>query len=144
MTLACSGVTGGGTPAPACGFSLTSVANASGTSTLTLSTSAGHTISGALRPSSGPGFGWLTASTSACFVGMFFLGVPARRRRRVAGLGLMLLVFFAAGVGCGGGSSNSGGGSTTSGATPAGTYSITVTATSGSVSHTQLLTLIVQ
>lgn len=144
VALACTSVTGGGTPAPACAFSLTSVANASGTSTLTISTTAAHALSGAVRPGSGPGFGWLAASGSALFAGIFILGVPERRRRGVAGLGLMLLVFFAAGVGCGGGSSNSNGGSTTTGGTPAGTYHITVTATSGSLSHTQLLTLTVQ
>jgi subtilase family serine protease len=141
VTLACTSVTGGGTPAPSCAFSLSTVANASGTSTLTISTTAAHSISGALKPGSGPGFGWLAASSSALFAGIFVLGVPTRRRRRVAGLGLLLLVFFAAGLGCGGGSSS---GSTKSGGTPAGTYSITVTATSGSLSHTQLFTLIVQ
>ena len=52
----------------------------------------------------------------------------------MTGLGLMLLVFFAAGVGCGGGSSS--GGSAQTGGTPKGSYSITVTATSGSLSHT--------
>jgi hypothetical protein len=50
----------------------------------------------------------------------------------MAGLGLMLFVFLAAGLGCGGGSSSNGG-STQTGGTPAGTYNITVTATSGSL-----------
>ncbi len=141
VALACSSVTGGGTPAPICGFSLSSVPNASGTSTLTLSTTAAHTVSGALRPVSGR-FGWLAASSATLFAGIFVLGVPVRRRRPMAGLGLMLLVLFAAGVGCGGG--NSSGGSTKSGGTPAGTYTITVTATSGSLSQSTALTLTVQ
>jgi subtilase family serine protease len=140
VALTCSSVTGGGTPAPTCGFSLSSVANASGTSTLTVGTTAARSISGALTPASGR-FGWLAASSGALFAGIFFLGVPVRRRRRMAGLGLMLLTFFAAGVGCGGGNSTP---PAKSGGTPAGTYSITVTATSGGSTHTKLFTLTVQ
>jgi subtilase family serine protease len=141
VALACTSISGG-TPAPTCAFSLSSVANASGTSTLTVSTAASHSISSAVRPSSS-GFGWVMASSSALLAGIFFLGVPERRRRRVAGFGLMLLVFLAAGLGCGGGSSSSG--STQTGGTPAGTYTITVTATSGTLAP-QLLsfTLTVQ
>jgi subtilase family serine protease len=143
VAFTCS-VTGGGSPAPTCAFSVSPVPNASGTSTLTVSTTASHSLSGALTsPGSGRGFGWLASSTTL-FAGIFLLGVPMRRRRRMAGFGLMLLVFFAAGVGCGGGSS-SGGGSAQTGGTPAGTYTITVTATSGSLSpQTKGLTLVVQ
>ena len=94
-----------------------------------------HLIAGAA------GLGWLAASSSALFAGIFFLGVPSRRRR-MTGLGLMLLVFFAAGVGCGGGSSS--GGSAQTGGTPKGSYNITVTATSGSLSHTANVAVTVQ
>ncbi len=144
VALTCA-VTGGGTPAPTCAFSLSSVASASGASTLTVKTTASRSISGALRPPSsrpGRGAGWLAASSGALFAGIFLLGVP-RRRRRITGLGIMLLVFFAAGVGCGGGSSSSGG-STQSGGTPAGTYTVTVTATSGTNVQTTALTVTVQ
>jgi len=144
VALACA-VTGGGSPAPSCTFSANPVANGSGASTLTVHTTAGTSLSGALKsPGSGRGFGWLAASSGALFAGIFFLGVPDHRRRRLGGLGLMLLVFFAAGAGCGGGNSNSGG-STKTGATPAGTYTVTVTATSGSLSpQTKALVLVVQ
>jgi subtilase family serine protease len=116
----------------------------SGTATLTISTAAPHVVSGksaSLRPY---GFGWLPASGGALLAGIFVLGVPSRRRRHLAGLGLVLLVFFAAGVGCGGGSSS--GGSTKTGGTPAGSYSITVTAasTSPALSHTANVTVAVQ
>jgi subtilase family serine protease len=110
------------------------------TATLTISTAAPHLVSGtsaSLRPY---GFGWLPAS-GALLAGIFVLGVPSRRRRYLAGFGLMLLVFFAAGIGCGGGSS---GGSVKTGGTPAGSYSITVTATSGSQSRTATVAVTVQ
>ena len=86
-------------------------------------------------------FGWMTASGRALLVGVFLLGIPSRRRRRMAGLGVMLLVFFAAGMGCGGGGSSSG---TKTGGTPAGSYTIAVTATSGALSHTANVAVTVQ
>jgi trimeric autotransporter adhesin len=61
----------------------------------------------------------------------------------MAGLGVMLLVFFSAGIGCGGGSSS---GNVKTGGTPAGNYTITVTATSASpqLSHTANVAVTVQ
>ncbi|MFB3921475.1 MAG: choice-of-anchor D domain-containing protein [Terriglobia bacterium] len=53
---------------------------------------------------------------------------------------LLLLVFWTA---CGGGGGGGGGGGTTPRGTPAGTYNLTVTATSGGVSRTAALTLTV-
>jgi len=144
VSLACS-VAGGGTPAPLCLLAPPSVMNGSGTSALTVTTTAPHSVSGAvISPQPGRGFGWLAAGSGALFAGIFFVGVPLQRRR-MAGFGLMLLVFFAAGVGCGGGSSSSGG-STKTGGTPAGAYVITVTATSTSpaLSHPTTLSLTVQ
>jgi len=120
-----------------------SLSGSSQTASLTISTTAPHVLSGASGLAQGPpGWGWLAGSTGALFAGICFLGVPSRRRR-ITGLGLMLLVFFAAGVGCGGGSS-SGGGSAQTGGTPKGTYNITVTATSGSLSHTASVAVTVQ
>jgi subtilase family serine protease len=116
--------------------------NTSGTATLTISTVAPHAQSGessALRPY---GFGWLPASGGGLLAGIFVLGVPSRRRRHLAGFGLLLLVFFAAGVGCGGGSSSSG--STKTGGTPAGSYNVTVKATSGATSRTAMAAVTVQ
>jgi len=86
--------------------------------------------------------GWPQAA--ARLVGVFLLGVPSSRRRRVAGLGLMVLIFFAARTGGGGGGSSGTGGRT--GGTPAGSYTITVTATSASpqLSHTAIVAITVQ
>jgi len=111
------------------------------TASLTISTTAPHVLSGATSSQGPHDLGWLGASSSALFAGVFFLGVPSRRRR-MTGIGLTLLVFFAAGVGCGGGSSS--GGSAKTGGTPKGNYSITVTATSGSLSHTANVAVTVQ
>jgi subtilase family serine protease len=113
----------------------------SGTASLTISTTAPHVLSGATSSQGPHGLGWLGASSSALFAGILFLGVPSRRRR-MTGIGLMLLVFFAAGVGCGGVSSS--GGSAKTGGTPKGSYNITVTATSGSLSHSANVAVTVQ
>jgi hypothetical protein len=112
---------------------------------MTIHTTAAHVVSGTSASLQRPrGFGWLGASGGALLAGIFLLGVPSRRRRHVASLGLMLLVFFAAGLGCGGGSSSSGNAKT--GGTPAGSYTITVTATSTTpaLSHTANVAVTVQ
>jgi sugar lactone lactonase YvrE len=65
-----------------------------------------------------------------------------RKRRKLGGLLLLLLMTsFLAANGCGGGSKKST--TTTTSGTPAGTYTLTVKATSGSVSQTTNLTLTV-
>jgi FG-GAP-like repeat len=125
------------TPAPSCSFNPSSISNGSGTATLTVLTSAPHALTGRAAPG---GFRWVTAG--GALVGVFLLGVPSRRRRRVAGLCLMFLVFVVAGMGCGGGGGNGG----KNGGTPAGSYTVTVTATSPSpqLSHTVNVAVTVQ
>jgi hypothetical protein len=81
------------------------------------------------------------AAGGSALVGGFLLGIPSRRRRRVAGLCLMVLIFFAAGMGCGGGSSNS---QPRTPGTPPGSYTIAVTAKSASLSHTANVAVTVQ
>jgi len=115
----------------------------SGTATLTVSTLAPHVLAGASASlQSQHGFVRLAAGASALLAGVFVLGMPSRRRRRMAGLGFVLLVFFAAGLGCGGGSS--GGSSVKTGGTPKGNYTIVVTATSGSLSKPLNVSVTVQ
>jgi subtilase family serine protease len=118
------------------------VTSSGGTSTMTINTQAAHVVSGASASLQRPrGFGWLAASGSALLAGIFLLGVPPRRRHRILGFGLMLLIFFAAGLGCGGSSSSG----HTAG-TPAGSYTIAVTATSTTppLSHTANVAVTVQ
>jgi hypothetical protein len=133
VNLSCSTIVPSATSAPSCSFSPSFVANGSGVSTLTVVTTAPHILSimSASRPPRG--FRWV-AEGGSVLVAVFLIGVPSCRRRRVAGLGLMVLVSFAAGMGCGGGGGSSG----KTGGTPAGSYTITVTAASTSprLSHT--------
>jgi subtilase family serine protease len=121
-----------------CSISPTSVTVSTNgaTATMTISTTAPHVLPGASASLAPHGWGWLATSGSVLFGGVFLVGVPLNRRRRIAGLGVMLLVCFAAGAGCGGGSSSSS--SPKNVGTAAGNYSITVTATSTSpaLSHT--------
>jgi subtilase family serine protease len=85
--------------------------------------------------------GTLFGATGGLFAAVILGGIPLRRRRRwLAVLGLVLCVAVLVGVGCGGGSSGGGGNS----GTPAGTYSITVTGTSGSTVHGATVSLTVQ
>ena len=122
---------------PACSLNPTSVAAGSGTSTLTVSTTAATTAS--LAPGTSSFYAmWLPIG------GLALLGTGlTSRRRKLLGLlllGMMLtgLIFMAA---CGGTSSGGGGGHP---GTPAGTYTVTVTGTAGSLVHTAPVTVVVQ
>ena len=79
------------------------------------------------------------------FAGVFFIGFTKKRRLWTGLLGLIVIAFLATGIGCGGGNSSGGGGSgSTDPGTPLGSYTVTVTATSGSVTHTTSFQLVVQ
>lgn len=110
-------------------------AGAAAGATLTIATD----VHAALELPRPPGFFRRAAGTLA----FAFLLLPfVRRRRRLGGLGA--LVAFACGVlllsaaGCGGGASG-----TAAAKTPDGTYTITVTTTSGAIAHTAALSLTV-
>ncbi len=113
----------------------------SATATLTVSTVAAHAAT-----ASSHGMGWF-ATGSSLLVGIFAIGIPSRRRRWAAILGLLALcaVLFT-GVGCGGGSSSSPPTITVPATpgTPAGAFTVVVTAMSGSVSHTTNVTVTLQ
>jgi hypothetical protein len=104
------------------------------------------------RSASRPASGWWIASTATLFGGVLLLGTVSPRRRRWSRLfalqALMLLMMLPA---CGGGSGGTGGsggsgggGGPTDPGTPTGSYPVTVTATSGAISHSSTFTLIVQ
>jgi len=113
------------------------VGGADATTTLTVTTTAASAISkpsASIRPHQH--FPWFAASGGLAFVGIVLLGVPARKRKGAA-LCIVVLAFVSLWAGCGGGSSSSGGkGGGGNTGTSAGSYVVTVTATSGSISHT--------
>jgi FG-GAP-like repeat/FG-GAP repeat len=146
VTLSCSSITLNGATAttapPTCSFNPASVPSGAGTSTLTVSTTASSAL---LTPPAMRRSGlfyalWLPIG------GLALIGAAVSsgsRRRKL--LGMLLVCLMLSGVlflaACGGGGSGNGGGSA---GTPAGTYTITVKGTAGSVSNTATVTLTVQ
>ena len=117
-----------------------------GTATLTISTTAA--TSSALSYPKRPGVPWYAAggATLAC---LLLLGIPAQRRswRTILGMLMFLAALTAGVVACGGGGNGGGGGGGGGGGiagTTAGTYTITVTGTSGSTTATGIVALTVQ
>jgi subtilase family serine protease len=80
---------------------------------------------------------WWTGN-GAVFAGLLLVGIPTRRRRLAVALTLVALALVASLAGCGGGSS-----SPKNPGTPAGSYTVTVTGTSGSTSHTTNVSVVV-
>jgi hypothetical protein len=141
IALSCSGLPVGAT----CAFSPSTV-TAAGTpattaSTMTITTTAATTTAAQMPPTHGPFSHWLAIGMFALF-SIVMAGSPARRRS--TGL-LLLLALIALVPACGGGGNSS----TTpppvpSTPTPAGTYNLVVSATSGSTTSTTAITLYVQ
>ena len=138
VDLTCAFTTNAATDPATCSLSPTSLTGFTGTSpqtvTLTINTTAEVTALNQARK-----FFWPSAGGAALALLMLF-GIPARRRSWRAMLGAFALLFLLAGgaVACGGGGSGGGGGGGgggNAGTTP-GTYSVTVTGTSGSTSVT--------
>src|SRR5262249_26899483 len=104
--------------------------------TLTIATTA-RTVASS-RPLGGA---TLAAITGFGLLGIVFLGGPVRRRRSLRGAGMMLLGFaLIFGIAsCGGHSSPP-----VQTGTPAGTFNVTVSATSGATTHTSVIALTVQ
>ena len=144
------------TPCPStafitCTLSATSVTvnGSTATATLNVVTSAPHALAGAFTQLRRPaGLGWFTASGGTLLAGFFAIGVPSRRKWWTKGwsglLGLLFLILAAAGISCGGGSSSTS--HQLTGGTPAGNYTVTITAagSSGGPSHTTNVTVTVQ
>lgn len=116
-----------------CSFSPASVTN-SGSTTLTVSTTAAHSAS-----LEGPY--WWTTSFGATLAGMFLLAGGSRRRAWRRLLSLMAVAGVMTIASCGGGG---GGGRNNDPGTPAGTSTVIVAATSGTFTHTATLTLTIQ
>jgi hypothetical protein len=139
IALACSGLPAGA----ACVFSPASIM-ATGTATTATSTITVTTGALAAKAPAGPQKSYLAVWTTGMglMFSIVFLGAPKRRRLPAGLLGTMVLLLLSV-LGCGGGSSH-----TTSPpppviSTPAGSYNVTVSATSGSNSSVTGFTLFV-
>ena len=119
-----------------CSFSPASVTG-TGSTTLTVTTTA---PSAAAKRAGLAGFNWWMTGTGTMAFGVVLLGGTAKKRwTSLLGLAVFVLLLFL--PACGGGSSGGGGGNP---GTPIGSYNVTVTATSGSLSHNTTFMLIVQ
>ena len=120
------------TAAPTCAVPAT--ASVAGGSVVTATLTVNTTASSAMLASGGTGL--LARRIGGIAFGCFLMFLVPRRRSWLV-LGLMFLTLGAWGVtGCGGGSSPHSGTSTGSTGTPAGGYTVTVTAASGSITTT--------
>jgi trimeric autotransporter adhesin len=121
-----------------CSFNPASVTG-NGSTTLTISTTA-PTSAALLTGFDSDRFAWF-ATGFATMAGVLLFGVP-RRKRFVSACCVLAVVSLATIVGCGG--SSSGGGGSGDPGTLRGSYAVTVTASSGGLSHVVSLTLNVQ
>ena len=108
--------------------------NSTKTSTLSITTAADLETPFRWKPA-----GTLFATTGGLFAAVLFGGISSHRHRWLGRIAMFVVLAVLAGVACGGG--GGGGGSKV---TPAGSYTITVTGTSGSTSHATDVSLVVQ
>ncbi len=112
---------------PTCNFApslVTITGNTAQSSTLTINTTAATNSASQTKQ-----VFWPTSGGAALAL-ILLLGVPRRRRNWISMLGLLVLIVSFGAVGCGGGGGSSSGGGN-NGTTP-GTYTVTVTGSSGS------------
>lgn len=122
------------------------LANGAGAILLAVSTTSRQIASATPVPTRFGAMPVVLSSAFAFFLCSFLLPVSRGRRARMVrtlSVFALIAVLF---IGCGGSGSNTGsvGNTTNPNGTPAGTYPITVTATSGNLTHTLNLTLIVR
>lgn len=143
LSPSCSGL-----PAEAtCTFFPTSFTN-TGSGTLTITTKA--PVVAGLHSRHGRWMAFWSFSGIMAYGGFWLFDISTKRRYKRRILHLVLFAFLTLGLGCGGGGNSPAGGGNTGGntspdpGTPAGSYNVTVTAASGSISHSTSFQLIVQ
>ena len=125
-----------------CSFSPASIAG-TGSTQIAVMTSGPHPAAARGMPVA-RGFAWWTTGFGVSLSCVFLMGAPGKKGRWPTLLSLLVLASLLTLPNCGGGSSSSGGGPQIDQGTPPGAYSVTVTATSGNLSHTASFTLVVQ
>jgi hypothetical protein len=139
VNLTCS-VAPAASPAPIC--SLPASVNVTGSAATSVTATVSTTASGKARSVPAPNFpSNIGLTVSALAIGTLSLILVATKRRRLVISTVTVLVAVAM-AGCGGSSSTPP--VTTAQGTPPGTYTVTITATSGSLSHQTKLTVIIQ
>ncbi len=125
-----------------CSFSPASIAG-SGSTQIAVMTSGPHPAAARGLPIA-KGFAWGTTGFGVSLSCVFLIGAAPKKRRWGALWSLLALASLLTLPNCGGGSGSSGSGPQIDPGTPPGAYSVTVTATSGNLSHTASFTLVVQ
>jgi hypothetical protein len=152
VTLTCGVMPNTVNDPPGCSFTAPSVAVANpavanmpitATSTVTMTTTPASRLVRPVGPPSTPIQRIPVLAVGVAFaLALMLLLVPARRRRGTAVFGVILFAVAIAAASCGGG--GGGGGGNSNPGTQTGPYQVTVTATSGSLTHTTVVTLSVQ
>jgi Domain of unknown function DUF11/Beta-propeller repeat len=140
VTLSASGAPSGGQTTFPNGSSFTNLSSGAQSRQLVVNTTARVTTPASLFPTNRPFYAAIFPISGLALLGAGIGGRKSRRRRLLMG---MLLGFFFALVIFQMGCSSSSTTTTTTG-TPAGTYNLTVTATSGTATRTQQIVLVVQ
>jgi hypothetical protein len=139
VTVSCSVATSA-SPAPACASILVQVNGTAVAASMTVNTTAPHASFVQSAPS-------IFYAMLLPVGGMTLLGLSFGSRRKKV-LGILLIFLMGSGLlflaSCSSGGSSGGGGGGLTGGTPAGTYTITVTGTSGTLTQTTTFTLTVQ
>ena len=143
VNLACAFVTNASTDPATCSVPASvSVSSASAVqATLTITTTAASTAMNNQK-----NIFWPTAGGGTVLACLLFFWIPKKRRSWLAMFVLLVFLGSIAGMACGGGGGGTtgGGGGNSNPGTTAGTYSVKVTATSGSLSHTTTVSVTVQ
>jgi hypothetical protein len=140
VTLSASGAPSGGTTTFPNGATFTNLSSGPQSRQLVVDTTARVTTPASLFPSGKPFYAALLPMSGLALMGFGMGGKKSKRRLLL--MTLMMTAFFSLimfQAGCGSSSTT-----TTTSGTPAGTYNLTVTATSGTATRTQQIILVVQ